>query len=91
MLNKNKFVLLSETFRVTKSQRSACTTNGRRKKSIQNYIRKTLRRPLVKYRQRCEDTIKMYLKGEWKSLDLIKLAEGRDKWRIARLEYCYRN
>jgi len=39
------------------------TTNGRHKKSIQNYIRKTLRRPLVRYGHRCEDTIKMYLKG----------------------------
>jgi hypothetical protein len=70
MLNKNKFVLSSENFRVTKSQRSACTTNGRHKKSIQNCVRKTLRRPLVKYRHRCEDTIKMYLKGERESSGL---------------------
>lgn len=62
MLKKINLFFSSDSFRVTKSRRSACTTNGRHKKSIQNYIRKTLRRPLVGYRYRCEDYVKMYLK-----------------------------
>jgi hypothetical protein len=47
------------------------------------------RRSLVRHRHRLEDTIEMYVKRIGEGVDLIKVAQGRGKWRIVLLECCY--
>jgi hypothetical protein len=40
------------------------------------------KKPLGRYRSRCEEDIKMEDKGiRWERVDLINLAHDRDKWR----------